>query len=161
MKQIRTYIGIGSNLKNPIIQVRTAMNELAMLPDTKYFQSSQLYQTPPLQPVTDQPDFINAVMALDTYLPAISLLHELQKIEQQHGRERNIHWGPRTLDLDLLLYGEETIDTVDLKVPHPELTKRNFVLYPLHEIEPHLKLPNGKLLDNLLKNHQPPTKILA
>lgn len=159
MKPIRAYIGIGSNLEIPVQQVKKAIDELAELPQTKFYRSSQLYQTSPLGPITEQPDFINAVVALDTLLPALSLLQELKKIEEQHGRKRIEHWGPRTLDLDLLLYANEIINTDTLTVPHPELTKRNFVLYPLHEINADLKLPNGDLIADFLKNHQPPTKI--
>jgi len=100
----------------------------------------------------DQPDFVNAVAALDTRLDAHVLLSELQSIEQQQGRVRGVRWGPRTLDLDLLLYGDEQITTGQLTVPHPGLLQRSFVLHPLYEIAPELQFNSGELLAELVKN---------
>lgn len=161
MKQefITAFIGIGSNLDNPTNQVKSAINKIALLSQTKLVSSSSLYQTPPLPPVIDQPDFINAVTAIETQLTADQLLAELQAIEQEHGRRRLKKWGPRTLDLDILLYGAQQINSAKLQIPHPELAKRNFVLYPLAEIAPHLKFPTGELITNLLSNHQPPKRV--
>ncbi len=102
----------------------------------------------------DQPDFVNAVAALDTQLDAYALLSELQSIEQQQGRVRGVlRWGPRTLDLDLLLYGDEQITTEQLTIPHPGLLQRSFVLHPLYEIVPDLQFASGELLAELAKNH--------
>ncbi len=100
----------------------------------------------------DQPDFVNAAAALDTSLDAHALLSELQSIEQRQGRTRGVRWGPRTLDLDLLLYGNEQISTRRLTVPHPGLLQRSFVLHPLYEIAPDLRLNNGEMLVDLVKN---------
>jgi len=145
----RAWIGLGSNLDDPHTQVSTALNELAQLPDSSLIMHSSLYRSDPVGP-PGQPDYINAVAALDTQLPPEALLDALQAIEQAHQRVRKIHWGPRTLDLDLLLYGNETIATPRLSVPHPFMTQRNFVLWPLAEIAPELILPDGHSLQALL-----------
>lgn len=152
----KVFVALGSNLKNPCQQIRTAIVGLAAIPQTQLIRCSSLYSTPPLPPVTDQPDFINAVAALETTLAPHQLLAELQKLEQQHGRVCERRWGPRTLDLDLLLYGEQIITTSELTIPHAGLKHRNFVLYPLAEIAPDLQLPTGELLTSLLSNHLPP-----
>lgn len=110
------YIGLGSNLESPIEQVREALNELAMLPLSRLVVASSLYASRPVGP-QDQPDFINAVAALETHLSPLALLDQLQALEQQHRRRRQRHWGPRTLDLDLLLYANDAIDTPRLRVP--------------------------------------------
>lgn len=148
---ITAYIGLGSNIDNPVRHIKTALQELAFVPQTEVICSSSLYRNPPLGP--PQPDFINAVAVLNTRLPASVLLLELQRIEIQHERTRLQHWGPRTLDLDLLLYGNLSIITPTLTLPHPGLSQRNFVLYPLAEIAPNLCLPTGEKLQDLLKNH--------
>jgi len=145
----RAWIGLGSNLDDPHTQVSTALNELAQLPDSSLIMHSSLYRSDPVGP-PGQPDYINAVAALDTQLPPEALLDALQAIEQAHQRVRKIHWGPRTLDLDLLLYGNETIATPRLSVPHPFMTQRSFVLWPLAEIAPELILPDGRPLQALL-----------
>lgn len=147
---MKVYIALGSNLSNPIIQVQSAIAEIAALPQTQLLKASSLYRSKPMGP-QDQADFINAVIAIETTLSAQQLLAELQHIELQHHRVRDQHWGPRTLDLDLLLYGEEIIQETNLVVPHYGLRERNFVLYPLAEIEPQLILPNGELLQTLLQ----------
>jgi 2-amino-4-hydroxy-6-hydroxymethyldihydropteridine diphosphokinase len=110
---------------------------------------SSLYSSQPQGPA-DQPDFINAVACLETQLEPHALLDALQALEQSHQRVRVQHWGPRTLDLDLLLYGAQTIDTERLSVPHPWLGKRSFVLHPLAEIAPDLRLPSGESIESLL-----------
>lgn len=133
------YIGLGSNLASPIEQVRQALEGLATLPLSRLVISSSLYASRPVGP-QDQPDFINAVAALETRLSPLALLDQLQALEQQHRRRRQRHWGPRTLDLDLLLYGNELIETPRLSVPHPQMTARAFVLAPLAEIAPSLNL---------------------
>ena len=144
------YIGLGSNLADPQAQVTLALRELAQLPHTRLLAQSRLYISAPVGPA--QPDFINAAALLETQLAPLALLDALQQIERDHQRVRLQHWGPRTLDLDLLLYGEQTIDCERLSVPHPFLTQRSFVLYPLADINPQLQLPDGTSLQFLLQN---------
>lgn len=146
------YIGLGSNLDDPLAQVMRAIDELSALPQTQLVQRSAIYSSKPVGP--EQPDFINAVALLDTHLAPLALLDALQAIEQAHQRVRIQHWGPRTLDLDLLLYGDQVIATERLTVPHPYLTQRGFVLYPLADITPDLQLPDGSRLPHWL--HQCP-----
>lgn len=139
--RVRAFIGLGSNLARPAAQVRGALRALAALPDSTLAGASSLYRTPPMGP-PGQPDYVNAVAALDTTLEAEPLLDALQAIEQAHGRVRaGEHWGPRTLDLDLLLYGAAVIRSARLSVPHPGIAERIFVLEPLHEIAPDLIVP--------------------
>ncbi len=146
---VRAYIGLGSNLDAPLSQVKSALAELAQLPLSRLQAVSPLYRTPPLGPA-DQPDYINAVAALDTELAPLALLDELQKIEQQHGRVRGpLRWGARTLDLDLLLYGDAVINNARLTVPHPGLRERPFVIFPLQAIAPGLILADGTSLASL------------
>ncbi len=140
---VRAYIGLGSNLGKPRDQLERAVAELAALPASRLIAVSSLYTSTPMGP-QDQPDYINAVAAIDTRLPPEPLLDALQAIEQAHGRVRTRHWGPRTLDLDLLLYGDEVITTPRLSVPHPGIAERGFVLYPLAEVAPTLRLPDGR-----------------
>ncbi|MDP3537030.1 MAG: 2-amino-4-hydroxy-6-hydroxymethyldihydropteridine diphosphokinase [Halomonas sp.] len=127
------YIGLGSNLENPVAQVRQALDELGGLPLSSLVAQSSLYATPPLGP-QDQPDFINAVAVIKTALSPLAMLDQLQALEQRHRRQRLRHWGPRTLDLDLLLYGQQTIERPRLRVPHPHMHERAFVLVPLAEV---------------------------
>lgn len=150
MSRITTaYIGLGSNLDNPVNQVRSALGELSELPATKCVAQSELYRSAPLGPA-DQPDYVNAVASVQTALSAVGLLDALQMLEQRHHRIRVQHWGPRTLDLDLLLFGDEVIQSAALVVPHPELANRRFVLQPLLEIAPALVVPGiGQLCDVL------------
>lgn len=138
------YIGLGSNLSTPVEQVSQALSELATLPLSRLVATSSLYASRPVGP-QDQPDFINAVAALQTRLSPLALLDQLQALEQQHRRQRMRHWGPRTLDLDLLLYGQLSIDVPRLRVPHPQMVKRAFVLVPLAEIAPTLRMLNHPL----------------
>ncbi|SEG80437.1 2-amino-4-hydroxy-6-hydroxymethyldihydropteridine diphosphokinase [Marinobacterium lutimaris] len=146
---IRCYIGLGSNLEDPQAQVRTALEQLTSLPDTELFAASSLYRSDPVGP-QDQPDFVNAVAELNTRLAPEALLDELQAIEQAHRRVRERHWGPRTLDLDILLYAEQQIESERLVVPHRFMRERGFVLWPLAEIAPSLILPDGTPLSKLL-----------
>jgi len=155
------YIGLGSNLEQPRQQVAHAVAELASLSLSRLVCVSSQYRSKPHGP-QDQPDYINAVAELETSLPALELLAELQAIESKHKRVRSQHWGPRTLDLDLLLYGEEQIELEQLKVPHAEMTNRNFVLIPLYEIAAELTIPGaGKLKDLLTKIDQSGLEIIA
>ena len=133
------YVGIGSNLDDPVRQVRQAFDELDRLPHTRLVKKSSLYRSAPLG-YEKQPDFINAVAQLETGLPAERLLAELQEIEARHGRKRSFPNAPRTLDLDLLLYGQAELRSPALTVPHPRMHERAFVLRPLMEIAPELKL---------------------
>jgi 2-amino-4-hydroxy-6-hydroxymethyldihydropteridine diphosphokinase len=134
------YIGIGSNLEDPRAQVLRAFDELAHLPDTRVTARSSLYRTAPIGHAA-QPDFINAVAALDTQLPAEALLRELHAVEARHERKRTFANAPRTLDLDLLLYGDAQVDKPGLNIPHPRMHERAFVLQPLVEIAPHVQIP--------------------
>ena len=131
------YVGLGSNLQDPQHQVRQAFDELDRLPRTRVVRKSSLYRSAPLGHA-QQPDFVNAVAELETGLAAERLLAELQEIERRHGRTRSFPNAPRTMDLDLLLYGEETIATEELVIPHPRMHGRAFVLQPLLEIAPQL-----------------------
>ena len=148
---IDAYIGLGSNLDNPEQQILKAFSELDELPATRLVARSSLYLNPPMGPA-GQPDYINAVARLETGLPAEELLQAIQQIEQAHDRQRGEHWGPRTLDLDLLLYAQQQIRTLTLTVPHPGIAERNFVLYPLAELNASLQIPGMDSLAVLLKN---------
>ncbi len=143
------YVGIGSNLDSPRDQVEQAIAALAAIDKTRLVRTSPLYRSPPLDG-SDQPDYVNAVVALLTCLDADSLLQSLQSIEKAQGRSRDGEkWGPRTLDLDLLVYSSASIDEKDLKVPHPGIGERNFVLLPLGEVAPHLNIPGLGRIENL------------
>jgi 2-amino-4-hydroxy-6-hydroxymethyldihydropteridine diphosphokinase len=138
---VTAYIGLGSNLANPSQQIKTAYDAIMQLANVQAIALSSLYHSPPMGP-QDQPDYVNAVMAVVTSLAPIDLLHCLQQIENTQGRVRKAErWGARTLDLDLLVYGDQIIDLPDLTVPHRGLAERAFVLYPLHEIAPQLLIP--------------------
>ncbi|UCG74194.1 MAG: 2-amino-4-hydroxy-6-hydroxymethyldihydropteridine diphosphokinase [Chromatiales bacterium] len=139
-RRVSAWVGIGSNLDDPEYQVRRAFVALAELPDTELRVQSPLYRTAPMGP-QDQPDYINAVAELDTGLEADALLAQLQAIEKRAGRLRETRWGPRVLDLDLLTYGRECISRPGLKVPHPGIGERNFVLLPLLSVAPDLEIP--------------------
>ena len=146
------FIGIGSNLEGPIQQLAMAIQELAQLPDTQLKLVSSLYRSRPMGP-QDQPDYVNAVVSLQTQLEPEPLLDMLQGLESKHGRIRTgQRWGARTLDLDILLYGENVLKSERLIIPHPGLHERSFVLYPLSEICPDLCIPGlGTLSDLLMK----------
>lgn len=153
-RSVVAYIGLGSNLENPAHQVETALRALSALKQSVLLAYSSSYRTRPIGP-QNQPDFINAVACLETTLNAEGLLEQLQAIEQVHRRVRGgERWGPRTLDLDLLLYGDASIDMPHLRVPHPEIANRAFVLLPLSEIAPKdLDIPElGRLQDLLSKS---------
>ena len=144
------YIAIGSNLGNPVAKANLAIASLGNMPKTRLIAHSSLYCSKPMGP-SDQPDYINAVAKIETELAAIPLLDTLQQIELSQGRERkDERWGPRTLDLDILLYGDEQIESERLTVPHYGMKRREFVLYPLAEISPMLSMPDGKTISDLL-----------
>jgi 2-amino-4-hydroxy-6-hydroxymethyldihydropteridine diphosphokinase len=135
-QRVSAYVGLGSNLDDPVRQVDGALRELDRLPATRCVRRSSLYLTRPVGPV-EQPDFINAVARLETGLAPEALLDALLELERRHLRRRGgPRWGPRTLDLDLLLYGRQRVVSERLVVPHPELTRRAFVLLPLVEVAP-------------------------
>ncbi|HEX2668795.1 MAG TPA: 2-amino-4-hydroxy-6-hydroxymethyldihydropteridine diphosphokinase [Gammaproteobacteria bacterium] len=141
MAAVTAYVGLGANLQAPASQVRRALDELAAVPKTRITARSPLYKSPPLGP-QDQPDYVNAVAAVETTLAPLELLAALRAIETAHGRRRDgTRWGPRSLDLDLLIYGDVTMQTPELTLPHPGVPERAFVLYPLHDIAPALVIP--------------------
>jgi 2-amino-4-hydroxy-6-hydroxymethyldihydropteridine diphosphokinase len=147
----RVYIGLGSNLAEPLQQLRGALAALAELPQTQLSATSSFYASDPLGPA-DQPRYVNAVAALDTALGPLALLDALQAIELNQGRTRKAErWGPRTLDLDILLFGQRHLDEPRLTVPHYHMHARPFVLYPLAELAPDLVLPDGRALQQLLE----------
>jgi 2-amino-4-hydroxy-6-hydroxymethyldihydropteridine diphosphokinase len=138
------YVGLGSNLDDPAAQLATALAALGTLPDTRLVAVSGRYRNPPMGP-QDQPDYLNAVAGLLTRLPAETLLAALQAIEDAQGRRRDgARWGPRTLDLDLLAYGNVRLASAALTLPHPGICDRPFVLVPLAEVAPGLHLPDGQ-----------------
>ncbi len=144
------FIGLGSNLAAPLKQIHRALDSISQLTDTQLVQASSLYASKPMGP-QDQPDYVNAVVKIETRLAPHDLLSQLQKIELSHGRERkDQRWGPRTLDLDIILYGDQEIQTESLTIPHYGMKTREFVLYPLHEIAPELLLPCGNSLISVL-----------
>lgn len=146
------YIAIGSNLASPLEQVNAAVQALGEIPQSKIVAVSSFYRTPPLGP-QDQPDYLNAAVVLETALDAETLLDNTQRIELQQGRVRKEErWGPRTLDLDIMLFGYETINTERLTVPHYDMKNRGFMLWPLFEVAPDLIFPDGIPLRTILDN---------
>lgn len=144
-------MGLGSNLDNPIEQVKQALQSLKLLPNTHLKTQSALYRSRPLGQ-QNQPDYINAVAMLVTKLSPLVLLDNLQAIENQQGRVRGAErWGPRTLDLDMLLYDNLELQEARLILPHPGLYERAFVLYPLYDCYPDLILPNGETVSALMQ----------
>ncbi|ALS97224.1 2-amino-4-hydroxy-6-hydroxymethyldihydropteridine diphosphokinase [Lacimicrobium alkaliphilum] len=145
------FVGLGSNLANPQQQLLDALHSLTEAADVRLLSCSSFYQSLPMGP-QDQPDYLNGVAKLDTSLSANGLLDLLQSIEQQQGRVRKAErWGARTLDLDLLLFGQQQINSERLTVPHYGLAQREFVLYPLFELSPELILPDGTALSVLVE----------
>jgi len=148
------YVGIGSNLDQPQDHVRLAFEDLARIPGTSVVKRSSLYRSGPLG-YADQPDFVNAVAEIETSLPASRLLAELKAIEARHGRHRSFKNAPRTLDLDILLYGDTTLNLAHLTLPHPRMHERAFVLKPLYEVAPHALIPGiGTVKDCLEKTSE-------
>lgn len=146
------YVGVGSNLEEPVTQVRQALDALAKLPQSRFLRCSGLYRSAPLGPA-DQPDFVNAAAGLLTRLGPRELLRALERIEDAQGRKRDTpHWGPRVLDLDLLVLGGLVVEEADLHVPHPGIAERNFVLLPLADIAPHMLVPGHGSIRKLLVN---------
>lgn len=144
------YIALGSNQASPLEQVSSALEAIAAIANSQRVAISSFYRTPPLGP-PDQPDYLNAAVALETALSADELLCETQRIEREHGRVRKAErWGPRTLDLDILLFGDEVITTPRLTVPHYDMKNRAFMLLPLLEIAPECRFPDGQTVRDIL-----------
>ncbi|HAU5063997.1 TPA: 2-amino-4-hydroxy-6-hydroxymethyldihydropteridine diphosphokinase [Citrobacter amalonaticus] len=144
------YIALGSNLASPLEQVNAAVNAIGEIPESRIVALSSFYRTPPLGP-QDQPDYLNAAVALATTLEAETLLDHTQRIELQQGRVRKAErWGPRTLDLDIMLFGDRVINSERLTVPHYDMKNRGFMLWPLFEIAPDLHFPDGTSLQQRL-----------
>lgn len=142
---VTAYIGLGANLGDAQQTLQQALKSIAGLPDTTLLAASSMYRTAPVD--AQGPDYLNAVAKISTGLSAHDLLIRLQAIEHQHGRLRPYQNAPRTLDLDVLLYGNKTVDDADLTIPHPRMHERAFVLIPLSELDPELTLPQGRLSD--------------
>ena len=151
----RVYIAIGSNIASPLEQVNAAIQAIGEIPDSRIMAVSSFYRTPPLGP-QDQPDYLNAAVALETTLAPEALLDHTQRIELQQGRVRKAErWGPRTLDLDIMLFGDEVINTERLTVPHYDMKNRGFMLWPLVEIAPELLFPGNTPLRTYLAQNYP------
>ncbi len=150
---ISVFIGLGSNLNEPRVQLQQALQELALLPLTQLVKVSCFYRSDAWGPVQAQPEFVNAVAELHTDLTPRELLTQLKCIEQQQGRDpHGLRWGPRSIDLDILLYGQIVLTEEDLTIPHPQLGERDFVIYPLLELAPDLVLPSGIKVQQLSEN---------
>ena len=151
MQAVEAYIGLGSNLSDPQAQVYTALGELNAITETQLLKASSLYSSKPMGP-SDQPDYVNAVAKLSTCLSPERLLRELQKIEQLHRRQRkDQRWGPRTLDLDIILYSDVQMDTETLQIPHYGVAEREFVLIPLQELQADLIIPGKGSVEELIE----------
>lgn len=156
------YIGLGSNLDGPARQIEAAADLLAELPDTVFIARSGLYRSAPLGGI-EQPEFVNAVAAILTQLEPVELLGQLQAIERTRGREQGgTRWGPRVIDLDLLVYSGVTVDLPDLRIPHPGIGERNFVLLPLRELAPDLVVPGlGRVATISVNENEPRIERIA
>ena len=142
-ESIICYLGLGSNLGDRGAHLADALRRLQDRPQLQILKVSSVYETAPVGP-PDQPDFYNVVARVEANCTAQQLLETVQQVEQQMGRAREARWGPRTIDIDILFFGSETIDTPGLRVPHPQMMQRQFVLVPLAEIAPDLLLPDGR-----------------
>jgi len=145
------YIGLGSNLANPVEQLDIALTSIDAIPSTQLIKRSSFYGSKPLGP-QDQPDFVNAVCKIQTSLSVFELLEQLQKIEVNQGRVKKRHWGERLIDLDILLFSNEIIDTERLTVPHSQIAFRDFVLIPLAEVSPELMIPHLGHVQTLIES---------
>lgn len=148
-KQVIAYIGLGSNLQEPRQQIKQALQSLRELPETQLTANAGFYLSKPMGP-SDQPDYVNSVAELETSLSAHELLDYCQQIEAGQGRARNRHWGERTIDLDILLYGDLQVDTDRLVIPHPGIAQRDFVYLPLLSLAPGIHLPGGEQLNTII-----------
>ena len=154
------YIGLGSNLDDPVQHVLDAIEDIIQLENNNFLQHSHIYKCKPMTRASQQPqpDYINAVVRIDSGDTPMALLKKLQQIEKQHGRVRDgEHWGPRVLDLDILIFGDQIINTPELTVPHPGICERDFVLVPLSDMDAELLVPGKSrvsVLINSCKSHQ-------
>jgi 2-amino-4-hydroxy-6-hydroxymethyldihydropteridine diphosphokinase len=160
VKGQRVFIGLGGNIDDPIQQVQQAMRELSLIRESRLVAKSSLYSSAPVG-LADQPDFVNAVVWMSTSLDPGELLDELHRIERDHGRVRRERNGPRTLDLDLLLFDDLTLKDARIHIPHPRMHERAFVLLPLAEIAPETTIPQRGKVQELLATvtHQGVTRI--
>lgn len=149
IKSTLVYIGLGSNLDQPCLQVKKAIAALDNLPDTKVLKDSGYFKSKPMGP-EDQPDYINAVVEIETSMTAAQLLNCCQQIEAQQGRVKKRHWGERSIDLDILLFGDQQINENDLVVPHPGICLRDFVYMPLLKLKPEIEIPGAGLLKHIV-----------
>ena len=140
VQTVTAYVGLGSNLQDPRAQICRALGSLRAIALPTSLRRSGLYQSEPLGP-PGQPDYLNAVVSFQTRISPPLLLQSLQAIEQEHGRERTVRWGPRSLDLDILLYGRSIVAEAGLQIPHPRIPDRVFVLRPLRDLDPDLDVP--------------------
>ena len=145
------YIGLGSNIETPTLQIQNAISALNKISETKVLMDSGCFNSRPMGP-QDQPDYVNAVVEIETGLSAEELLTSCQRIEQQQGRVKKRHWGERTIDLDILLYADQEINTDDLTVPHPGICSRDFVYMPLLKINPELQVPGKGMLKFIVES---------
>jgi 2-amino-4-hydroxy-6-hydroxymethyldihydropteridine diphosphokinase len=148
---ITAFVGLGSNLGDPAAQIRCALSTLAAMPETRLLRQSSFYRNPPVG-YLDQPEFVNAVAEIETRLKPRDLLDQLLALERTHGRTRDFPNAPRTLDLDILLYGRLVVNEPGLTIPHPRMLDRAFVLVPLAEIAPNITVPgSGRVADLVRK----------
>jgi len=147
------YIGLGSNIEQPYSQIKNAIAALNDLSDTQVLTDSGYFKSKPMGP-EDQPDYVNAVVKLETTIVAEELLKYCQLIEKQQGRIKTRHWGERSIDLDILLYGEQQINLSNLTVPHPGICQRDFVYMPLLKLDPEVEIPGNGLLSALVKSEE-------
>lgn len=148
---MRAWIGLGANLQQPLVQLQEAIRRIASAADIEILSTSSFYRTPPWGD-KQQDDFINAVVLLETALQPLDLLHQLQAIENDMGRVRKgRQWGPRLIDIDILLYEQLEIDSEELTVPHPHMHERAFVLLPIAELDPTIEIPGKGGVDALLR----------
>ena len=145
------YIGLGSNIENPVLQIQKAIATIDEISGVKVLMNSGVFKSKPMGP-EDQPDFLNAVVEIETGLGAEALLESCQKIEQLQGRIKKRHWGERTIDLDILLYDDQIIKTDDLTVPHPGICSRDFVYLPLLKLNAEIEIPVKGLLSNIVQS---------
>jgi len=150
VKSNTVYIGLGSNLEQPYLQIKNAIIALAKLPAITVLRDSGYFKSKPMGP-EDQPDYVNAVVEIETSMAAAELLKHCQLIEKQQGRIKSRHWGERTIDLDILLYADKQIKTDVLIVPHPGICQRDFVFMPLLKLNPDIKIPGKGLLNDIVK----------
>ena len=150
------YIGLGSNIEQPYLQIKNAIIALGKLPAITVIRDSGYFKSKPMGP-EDQPDYVNAVVEIETSMDAAELLKHCQLIEKQQGRIKSRHWGERTIDLDILLYADQQIQTRELCVPHPGICQRDFVFMPLLKLNPDIKVPGTGLLNDIVKIVEKPT----